>query len=89
MFTLLEDDIKKAKKVTRITTKSEGSYKKQKESSIDYQSRVGKGSTWFSKNQSINSSSEFEINLIIESPNLWEQIPKDTINGGGVPSANK
>ena len=40
MFAQLEEDVKQAEKVTGITTRGEGPYKKKKESSVDYQSRV-------------------------------------------------
>ena len=40
---------------------------------------------WFLKNQSTSSSPKSEINLISESPNPLEKIPRDATNGEGVP----
>ncbi|GFZ08917.1 hypothetical protein Acr_20g0007250 [Actinidia rufa] len=42
MFARLEDDIKQAEKVTGVTARGKGLFKKQKESSVDYESQVRK-----------------------------------------------
>ena len=42
MFTRLEDDIKQEKKVMGTSNRMESPFKKRKESSVDYESRVRK-----------------------------------------------
>ena len=43
MFAKLEDNAKQAEKEAGITTRGEGPHKKQKEGSVDYQSRGRQG----------------------------------------------
>ena len=40
MFARLEDDVRQAEKAMGTTTRGKGLYKKQKENSTDYKSRV-------------------------------------------------
>ncbi|GFS42559.1 hypothetical protein Acr_00g0080540 [Actinidia rufa] len=49
----------------------------------------GKLSTWFSKNQSINSSPVSETNPTTRNPIPWAWTPRDTTRGGGVLSMRR